>query len=827
MGFLVLVGPLVCLGQRPQKSVSSFERAQLHGLTYPKPAVNFFEGAVLGNGGMGVVVTTRPDAVVLRFGHNNVWDIRVAEANQEKLGTFQEIFDRVSQIPDTLPSLTQDPWFKSYATMARENYAKPYPRPFPCGSVLLGFDRREVELLGHTLSVQDGLCEVQFLFKEEKESATLQLFVDRTRDRLWMRVIDAKDQPLTKKLFNRLRVLPDPSTPKEFPRYQVQTDTAAGVLSFQQTLPYQVPEQYDPQRGHPRDRAFALTVRVNSTLGTKARPNWEGRWQPMGRLENTLEAEGNLVGYVDLREGLAAELATTGTWPDAPPSHDQYQSTYQQNRRHWQDYWARSGVQLSDSFLEQIWYRNLYFMHCAVREGVTCPGLFANWSYQDIGTSWHGDYHFNYNTQQPFWVTFSSNHLEQNLPYVELVNNLLPVCQQWAKEYYGLRGAYFFHSAYPVDMTTNPYPVPTWGWEISETPWTVQSLWWHYRYSMDTTFLQERAYIPMQQAVRFLVDYMKRPEASGPPRWNDDAYHIFPTVPPELYGLRPGFAYNYDCLADLTLTKYLFQAFREATRVLGTEGQERALLRDVETILTHFPKYPTARTKTGKEVFVSVPGEHPDMVYNVPVPLMTSFPGDEHGLHSAPDTLALLRNTLHHSAIEGANDLVFHSLQAARLGALDLEAFKRHVAYCLLPNGTATDRTLQVGGRLHDETAFDFHDKMGIWFENFALPAVINECMLQSYTDTLRLFPNWPDQGIAQFATLRTMGAFLVSAEKRDGRITFFEVFSEKGGLLKVYTPWPTGARLHRGRKVERVSGRVLMIETEPGETLRFTPLKK
>ena len=88
--------------------------------------------------------------------------------------------------------------------------------------------------------------------------------------------------------------------------------------------------------------------------------------------------------------------------------------------------------------------------------------MFANWSYGSIGTAWHGDYHMNYNTQQPFWVPFSSNRVEKNLPYVELVERLLPLSRKWAKEYYGLRGAYF-HSAYPVDMTILPYPVPTWG----------------------------------------------------------------------------------------------------------------------------------------------------------------------------------------------------------------------------------------------------------------------------------------------------------------------------------------------------------------------------
>jgi alpha-L-fucosidase 2 len=53
-----------------------------HGsITHEGAAPDFFEGALLGNGGLGAVVTTRPDAVVIHFGHNEVWDIRVEEGH--------------------------------------------------------------------------------------------------------------------------------------------------------------------------------------------------------------------------------------------------------------------------------------------------------------------------------------------------------------------------------------------------------------------------------------------------------------------------------------------------------------------------------------------------------------------------------------------------------------------------------------------------------------------------------------------------------------------------------------------------------------------------
>ena len=133
-----------------------------------KPAVSFFEGAVLGNGGMGVIVCTRPDAVMLHFGHNDVWDIRVAEAHKDDIGTFQEVFEKIRAIPTTLKRLEDDPWYSAYVQMAQENYRKPYPRPFPCGTLVLGFDRRKAELLGHRLDTQEWGMHHPLLDRQEK-----------------------------------------------------------------------------------------------------------------------------------------------------------------------------------------------------------------------------------------------------------------------------------------------------------------------------------------------------------------------------------------------------------------------------------------------------------------------------------------------------------------------------------------------------------------------------------------------------------------------------------------------------------------------------------
>ena len=796
-------------------------KAHEHPIVFNKPSINFFEGAVLGNGGLGTIVTARPDAIHFYFGHNNVWDIRIAENNREKIGTFKDVFEKAKALPSDLRSIWDNQEFSDYLRMTAENYSKPYPRPFPCGSVVLGFDRRKVEVLGHKIDISTGLCEV-YLLNEGKKN-TLQVFVASNRDRLWFRLVDEKGNPQVS-CFNRLRVLPDPSTPHDIPRYEVREDMTNRKIGFYQTLPYQEPHIYNKEAGHPKDKAFQLDVVLSSPLIDGVHYTNQGLEEPLQVMEKYIgKSNAPFVGIVSLREGLATEVKQEQR--ALRPAANRFERAKEQTDSTWTAFWSRSAIELKDKELEAIWYHNLYFFNSSIREGITCPGLFANWSYGGIGTAWHGDYHLNYNTQQPFWVTFSSNHLDKNLPYVDLVYHLLPISRQWAKEYYGMRGAFFPHSAYPVDMTLHPYPVPDWGWEVFETPWVVQGLWWHYIYSMDKVFLKDRAFEPIKDAVLFLVDYMKRPDAHGK-QWGDDKYHIFPSVPPELYGLQPGFKYNYDTQIDITLTKFVFKAYLQAVETLGYTKAEAALTKDVKTILNKMPDYSTSQSSEYGEIYTSVPGEQGDrIVYNVPANLTHVFPGEEFGINAPEEIYQKLVNTYKAHMNEGGNDIVFLNLQAARLGILDVEKFKRQVNYATLPNRTVSDIALQTGGRYSDQTDFAFMAPMGIWFENFALPAVINECLMQSYDGVIRLFPNWDKTKDASFSTLRAVGAFLVSCRLVDGKIEHLEIISEQGSPCTIENPLGEQAKVQlvrNGKPSEVLTGKTWSFKTSMNENIQI-----
>jgi hypothetical protein len=481
----------------------------------------------------------------------------------------------------------------------------------------------------------------------------------------------------------------------------------------------------------------------------------------------------------------------------------------------WSRVWSASAVELADRELEAIWYRNQYFLACCLAPGKVAPGLFGNWSSGKIGTAWHGDYHMNYNTQQVWWGVFASNHVEQHEPYTRLVESLMPMAEWNARVQFGLPGAYFPHSAYPVPSNVNPYPAPPWGYEICETPWTVQSLWWQYKYTLDEAYLR-RVYPMLRAAADFLVAFVQKGE--------DGKYHIVPTVSPENWGATVDYRLNRDCIIDLALTEFLLDAVLEASRVLALDDALRERWREVRANLA---PYPAGDGPSGR-VWLDVAGAPQEVVYNVPVTLAPVFPGEQAGLGSPPQVLEVARRTARGVRLEGGNDLVWQPMARARLGMLDLEWFKREVRYSMTPLGVANDRVRQTGGRYSDATDFDFMMRMGVWTENLSLPAVLNECLLQSYDGVIRLFPNRASLGRARFRDLRAAGAFLVSASWDGKVVSDVSLKSEKGALARVANPW--GAKRVEVRDASATPVSVteregaLELPTKPGVSYTLRP---
>jgi hypothetical protein len=93
--------------------------------------------------------------------------------------------------------------------------------------------------------------------------------------------------------------------------------------------------------------------------------------------------------------------------------------------------------------------------------------------------------------------------------------------------------------------------------------------------------------------------------------------------------------------------------------------------------------------------------------------------------------------------------------------------------------------------------------------EQTAVAGLINEFLLQSVENIIRVFPCWPKDKDAGFTRLRARGGFLVTAEQKAGKITKLEITSTVGGKLRLLDPW---------------TGKIAESETKPGQTIRPNP---
>ena len=849
------------MAQRPSRfapagaSLDAFAIAKQHTMRRDIPGPTFLEGMLLGNGDVGACAVVRPDALGIHIGKNDCWDIRVSEPSEDKVLPFANLLEMWKRAgeeakkqgkPDMVHLEENIDFFRKYSQTVDQSYRKKWPRPWPCGTLWINWDVRWVEPAQYRLDPSNGLFTLDLKCTTvETGSQVIQLnaFVDWETglisistsgplqvlsvvfspevDGLRIGAFDAGHKSQTSDL------LPPPET-------KPHLDKSFAEITCFQVLPAIGPtsESAAPQKSD-KDRNFSLVARVDGqwSLGSSRVatdiPLIPGGVQVLSvdlmvatprdlllaKLEKAAAAGhgGSGLSISQTHVYTPDELDTLGYAQDQLHrlAATGFPERQQESESHWRKFWSRSAVQLGSQDLERIWYHNQYFLACCLKKNKVAPGLFGNWSTGDIGTAWHGDYHTDYNCQQVYWSVFSSNHADMHYPYIELCENLRAMSEKFAQDKFNLPGAFFPLSAYPVPSQAIPYPVPPWGYQVSMTPWTVQSLWWHYLYTQDEEELR-RVYPLLRSAARFLTAYARK----GP----DGKYHIIPTVSSENWGFTVDFRLNKDCILDLALTQFLLDAVVTGSTILGVDEGERAQWSEVRRNIAPYPKI---RGSYG-EVWGDVTDAPPDWIYNIPITLAPVFPGEQVGL-GTEDSLEVARRTARTTRLECGNDLVYQPLIRARLGVLDLDWFVREVRYCSVPNGVANDRIRQSGGRYAQSANFDFMMPMGVWCENFALPVVVNECMMQSYSGTIRLFPNTINLGPARFENLRAVGAFLVSAEYDGKTVTHLSLISEKGKEARIVSPWSQGAlrvtrlRDHNWQVIHPDAG-VCKFATEAGE---------
>ncbi len=478
----------------------------------------------------------------------------------------------------------------------------------------------------------------------------------------------------------------------------------------------------------------------------------------------------------------------------------------------WRQFWEKSGIEISDPVLQATWYRSLYDLRCFSKPGVQSVGLFAGLI--NDTPAWHGDYHTNYNLQQTFWSALAANHPELAEPYDRLIFDYLPRASWLAEQVYGMDGAYYPHVLYAYEPP-NPqtcksnngrqYLHHTWGLTLGVNGFSVQPLWWRYKYDPDPKRLQSVVYPAIRDVALFYADFIERCEGATPVR-------LGPSVSPEHWGWTRHLERNYNCSFDIALIRYILRAAVEAAELVG---RDEPLAERFKAALQRLPNYPLSSDQPA--IVVDVEGA-PAITYNIPVPATPVFPGDEVTWWSEETQKQLFARTIDQLQWNGNNATFMLAIARARLSmAGTQEWLKKEIVARLRSNGTLSLNRLQPPQRFND---------FGHYTEQFGAGMAVSELLLQSVDDVIRVFPALAAGTRAGFTNLRSQGGFLISAAGSPEALKSVHVQSLYGGPLRLASPWP---RLHMRRDGESTSHAleldqrgVAEIATQPGEKLLF-----
>jgi len=799
-----------------------------HILKVDQPILDAEDGLLLGNGDLSVSVYQSRDKILWRIGKGDVWDRRLDTSDDPKPPHIDEIAHGIAEEGWKCPPYggaeavalrgTDNPErMKELCKGSPPSYRKrPYPCPKPVGELALflppdlpglsvtqelaieegilrihcaaanGIDLQLTcfippddnvlvlrwKLANWTVDTQIGKREpLRFALYRWADPTTLQFgrqFVAESRHGAFLTFDHVKSTPLPQPRVREAlghRVIEqtfhaEPTFPEGF-RYFMAPFVSEGSFSSVDTLSAKearlqvVVPGPDPEQGDSSGR-LAVAVPTSSDEG--------GAEAELGRIAEMLAADG--ADPIDTWERETREKAAA--------------------------FWGRSSVQIADPLLENLWYETYHARRCTTVAGKTPPGLFLPSTVRDY-SHWHGDYHTNYNYQQPFWGDYTANQLELGDAYFTGMNYFMQMGKIIAEKYYGTRGVFIQLTGYPILSVDDALGAVPMGRMAYMTGWASNLYWARYLCTRDDAWLRKVGYPAIRDCALFYLDFMEKGE--------DGLYHIFPSNQGE-----DGFTGDPKDYTDraqvMRYARYCLRSAILASEALGVDGELREQWRDRLDNAAGDDGKPPLRLEGVQKLFheANPPEFGTGRPYTTPVRAQdpTPWPGPNVWTdlwYAGQYTLMAMPN-LRHATLDP---------ERAYLGLRRIVERWRH------PNGLIWAMSVADYGH------------SGAWTETLGICAPLQEMMLQSFGGVLRIFPCWPNDVAASFTTFRAEGAFLVSASWVDGAVAQAQLLSERGETCRLYSPWAEGLRVHtqggQSVVVSAPADSIYSFETVAGES--------
>jgi len=672
------------------------------------------DGLPLANGVLGAMVWARGEALVVSLDRADVWDLSVVPEFEEPGFTYA--------------NLTGLRAARDTAEIARL-FEKPFHRPgrgkLPLGRIQLGIAAADVA--GSTLDLQQGIATVTL-----KDSSTITVLVAAEDQVGVLRIAGPAAAPLAASI--KIESPPYGAAPKPV------LAAASSALNYggAEDLGYETPLVISERAmtgyasGKAKD-AFAVVSRVVASDASALTIVWT---VATGTSREAAAATAQAL----LRRQTGAAVDTVA----------------QRHRDWWRQFWKHATVTSGDAALDRRWHLSTYHLGAAARVGGAPVPLQSPWTW-DNGRlpAWKGDYHHDLNTQMTYWPAYAGNRRDVSQNLVDWLWATKPECERFARRFFDAPGLV-------VPGTADIRNRPLGGWAAysyfhTTGAWLLHHFELHWRYFGDRTFLAGRAYPYAQGVTAFL-------EAVLSTRPGSSTLYLPANVSPEVNDNKLESWFGDWTNFDLALVRYSFTAAAKMADALDRRDDAARYRKTLDRL----PQF--ARDDDGG--FALAPG----------VPVSASHRHFSHLLAFYPLRL-----------LDPATDADAKRALDASLARLERFGTKLWMGYsfawlaslyAMAGRGTeaiAALRTFEEGfsGRNGFHTNGDrsgknitaFPGRLFTLDGGSAACAAVQELMLQSTDDNIRLFPAVASGATMQFDRLRARCGVDVSAQLVGGRV--------------------------------------------------------
>lgn len=247
-----------------------------------------------------------------------------------------------------------------------------------------------------------------------------------------------------------------------------------------------------------------------------------------------------------------------------------------------------------------------------------------------IKNPWGSKWTININTEMNYWLAEPAGLSKSTLPLINLIDMVRTPASgtgmKVAQEYYGARGFMIHHN---TDLWGDAEPIDGYKWGIWPMggAWLSLHAWDHYAYTMDRSFLRERAWPILHDSSQFFLDYLV----------DDGSGHLVtgPSISPEnSYRLPDGTTHSLTMgpTMDIEIVRELFTRTLDAGKILGEDAAFLTKVEDARGKLPPFKIGKLGQLQEWQQDYDEAEPGHRHISH-----LWALFPGTQISLEHTPD----------------------------------------------------------------------------------------------------------------------------------------------------------------------------------------------